>query len=54
VAEVLEKLNWLRPDRGAVIRRYYVTDSPSRFERVGKLFLQEDRLSAEQVRVGGS
>jgi glutamate racemase len=54
VAEVLEKLNWLRPDRGAVIRRYYVTDSPSRFERVGKLFLQEARLSAEQVRVGGA
>jgi len=54
VAEVLAKLNWLRTDGGAVVRRYFVTDSPSRFERVGKLFLQDARLSAEQVRVGGA
>jgi len=54
VAEVLAKLNWIRPDRGEVVRRYFVTDSPSRFERVGKLFLQDTRLTAEQVRVGGA
>jgi glutamate racemase len=54
VAAVLGKLNWLRPDRGDAVRRYFVTDSPARFERVGKLFLQDARLTAEQVRVGGA
>lgn len=53
VAEVLAKLNWVRPDRGEAVHRYFVTDSPARFERVGKLFLQDARLTAEQVRVGG-
>jgi glutamate racemase len=54
VAAVLGKLNWLRPDSGAAVRRYFVTDSPARFERVGKLFLRDARLTAEQVRVGGA
>jgi len=53
VADVLGKLHWERPDREDVIRRYYVTDSPVRFEKIGKLFLGDARLTAEQVRVGG-
>jgi glutamate racemase len=54
VAGVLDKLHWERPDRGDVVRRYFVTDAPARFEQIGKLFLGDTRLTAEQVRVGGS
>jgi glutamate racemase len=54
VAAVLDKLKWRRPDAGAVERRYFVTDTPARFERLGKLFLGDDRLTAEQVAVGGA
>ena len=54
VAEVLDKLRWNRPGGGAVMRKYFVTDSPSRFEKVGKLFLKDANLSAEQVKVGGA
>ena len=53
VADVLAKLNWLRPDHDDAVRRYFVTDSPARFERIGRLFLEKERLLAEQVRVGG-
>ncbi len=54
VAGVLAKLNWQQPPAEAVQRRYFVTDGPSRFERIGKLFLGDERLAAEQVRVGGA
>lgn len=53
VSEVLHRLNWLRTDRGGPVRKYFVTDTPSRFEKVGKLFLGDALLSAEQVKVGG-
>jgi glutamate racemase len=53
VADVLGKLRWERSDRGDAVRRYFVTDSPARFERIGKLFLGDTRLTAEQVKVGG-
>jgi glutamate racemase len=53
VSAVLAKLNWFRPDKEDVVRRYFVTDSPARFERIGKLFLGDEHLLAEQVRVGG-
>lgn len=53
VADVLEKLNWKGTNAGEGIRKYYVTDSPSRFEKIGKLFLGDTSLRAEQIRVGG-
>jgi glutamate racemase len=53
VADVLAKLNWFRPDQEDAVRRYFVTDSPARFERIGQLFLGDERLLAEQIRVGG-
>lgn len=53
VSEVLDKLKWRRPAAGPAVRRYFVTDTPARFERLGKLFLGEDDLEAEQVKVGG-
>lgn len=53
VADVLEKLNWKGSTGGEGIRKYYVTDSPSRFEKIGKLFLHDTSLRAEQIRVGG-
>jgi glutamate racemase len=54
VAAVLAKLNWERPGTDEVARRYFVTDAPARFENVGKLFLGDSRLTAEQVQVGGA
>ncbi len=51
VADVLDKLNWVRSDGGDAVRRYFVTDAPARFERIGKLFLGDARLTAEQVRM---
>jgi glutamate racemase len=53
VADVLEKLKWKGNGRGEGIRKYYVTDTPARFEKIGKLFLGDVLLSAEQVKVGG-
>lgn len=53
VSDVLAKLHWHRPGPGAAERRYYVTDTPARFEKIGKLFLGDERLTAEQVKVGG-
>jgi glutamate racemase len=53
VAEVLEKLKWRGNGKGEAIRKYYVTDTPARFEKIGKLFLGDVLLRAEQVRVGG-
>src|SRR5512140_2658212 len=36
VADVLEKLKWLGNGRGEGLRKFYVTDSPLRFETIGK------------------
>jgi len=51
VADVLKKLKW--KGQGEGLRKYYVTDSPSRFEKIGKRFLGDSSLRAEQVKVGG-
>ncbi len=53
VAEVLEKLRWRGDGQGEGTRRYFVTDAPSRFEKIGKGFLGDESLRAEQVKVGG-
>ncbi len=53
VADVLEKLKWRGTGNGEGIRKYYVTDTPARFEKIGKLFLGDSLLRAEQVKVGG-
>ncbi len=53
VTVVLEKLKWRKPGGGKAVRKYFVTDTPARFEKVGKLFLGETALVAEQVKVGG-
>jgi glutamate racemase len=53
VVDVLEKLRWRGNGRGEGIRKFYVTDSPSRFEKIGKWFLGDASLRAEQVKVGG-
>jgi glutamate racemase len=52
VAVVLEQLNW--KGRGEGIRKFYVTDTPARFEKIGKRFLGDALLRAEQVKVGGA
>ena len=54
VVSVLEKLKWRGNGKGGGVRKFYVTDSPARFEKIGKRFLGEPLLSAEQVRVGGA
>ena len=51
VADVLDKLKWRR--QGPGMRKYYVTDTPARFEKIGTLFLGDALLRAEQVKVGG-
>ncbi len=53
VTDVLEKLKWKGNGKGGGLRKFYVTDSPSRFEKIGKLFLGDSSLGAEQVKVGG-
>jgi glutamate racemase len=53
VAEVLGKLKWKKPFRERTVRKYFVTDTPTRFETIGKRFLGDDLLRAEQVKVGG-
>ena len=53
VADVLEKLKWRGNGIGEGIRKYYVTDTPARFEQIGKRFLGDSMLRAEQVKVGG-
>lgn len=52
VAAVLERLNWKR--KGERIRKFYVTDTPARFEKIGKRFLGDSLLRAEQVKLGGT
>ncbi len=55
VADVLDKLKWRRPENdGTIVRKYFVTDTPARFEKIGKLFLGDSDLTAEQVKVGGA
>jgi glutamate racemase len=53
VDAVLEKLKWKGNRTGAGHRTYYVTDTPHRFEKIGKRFLGDESLLAEQVRIGG-
>jgi glutamate racemase len=53
VAGVLEKLRWRGNGKGEGIRKFYVTDTPTRFEAIGKRFLGDSLLRAEQVKVGG-
>jgi glutamate racemase len=53
VAHVLEKLKWRGTGKSEGIRKYYVTDTPVRFEMIGKRFLGDSQLHAEQVKVGG-
>lgn len=40
-------------DREPGERRYFVTDSPARFEKIGQRFLGDALLRAEQVNLGG-
>ena len=51
VAGVLDKLKWHGQGEGN--RKYYVTDTPARFEKIGKFFLDDQHFRAEQVKVGG-
>ncbi len=53
VAVVLEKLKWQGSGPGEGLRKFYVTDVPTRFENIGKGFLGDASLRAEQVKVGG-
>jgi glutamate racemase len=53
VADVLEKLKWRGSGKGEGVRKFYVTDTPARFEMIGKRFLGDSQLRAEQVKVGG-
>jgi len=53
VADVLKKLKWEGDGKGEGLRKYYVTDTPARFEKIGKRFLDDSSLRAEQVKVGG-
>jgi len=53
VADVLEKLKWRGSGNSEGIRKFYVTDTPARFEMIGKRFLSDSQLHAEQVKVGG-
>ena len=53
VGDVLVYLGWRGNGQGEGIRKFYVTDSPSRFEKIGKWFLGDSSLRAQQVKVGG-
>jgi glutamate racemase len=52
VATVLDRLNWKRHAEG--VRKFYVTDAPARFEKIGKRFLGDTLLSASQVKLEGA
>ncbi len=54
VESILLKLKWRGSGRGEGIRKYFVTDTPQRFEMIGKRFLGDTLLVAEQVKVGGA
>lgn len=53
VSGLLAERGAKKQGRGAADRKFFVTDSPARFEKAGKLFLGDSRVTAEQVRVGG-
>jgi glutamate racemase len=53
VEAVLDKLKWFINGPGEGVRKFYVTDLPSRFEIIGRRFLGNSLHHAEQVRVGG-
>ncbi len=53
VVDVLEKLKWRENGKGEGLRKFFVTDTPARFEKIGKRFLDDAHLRAEQVNVGG-
>jgi glutamate racemase len=53
VEAVLDKLKWSINGPGEVVRKFYVTDLPSRFEIIGRRFLGNSLHHAEQVQVGG-
>ncbi len=53
VVAVLEKLKWRGNGYGEGLRKFYVTDTPVRFENIGKRFLGDSLDHAEQVKVGG-
>ena len=53
VADVLGKLKWKKEGQEKAMRKYFVTDTPTRFVKIGKLFLEDSLLTAEQVVVGG-
>jgi glutamate racemase len=53
VVDVLEKLKWRENGKGEGLRKFFVTDTPARFEKIGKRFLGDAHLRAEQVNVGG-
>ncbi len=53
VADVLDKLKLRRRGNRPAKRKYFVTDTPARFNRIGKLFLGENHVTAQQVKVGG-
>jgi hypothetical protein len=50
---VLERLKWRINEPGEGVKKFYVTDLPSRFEKIGKRFLGDSLHHAQQVRVGG-
>jgi glutamate racemase len=54
VARVLAKLRWKRPGAESAVRRYFVTDTTTRFEKIGKRFLGDELMHVEQVKVGGA
>jgi glutamate racemase len=53
VEAVLDKLKWSINGPGEVVRKFYVTDLPSRFEIIGRRFLGNSLHHAEQVQIGG-
>ncbi len=53
VEDVLDKLKWHINGPGEGVRKFYVTDLPSRFEKIGKRFFGDSLHHVQQVRVGG-
>lgn len=51
VAELFREQGLARPEHGGR-RAFYVTDVPTRFERVGRTFLGDELGQVEQVRIG--
>ncbi len=49
VVSVFERLGWKSQAEG--VRKFYVTDTPVRFEKIGKRFLDVALLQAEQVKL---